>query len=125
MNKCEPTKSLVLAIDFDGCIVEEAYPEIGELIPNAKQMINQLYLDGHYIIIWTCRTGEALLQAEVFLLEKGIRFHKINHHHPKDILKYKQFGPKVGADVYVDDKQVFGLPTWLEIYEWITEKAQQ
>ena len=51
---------MVLAIDFDGCIVEETYPEIGELRKDAKKIINQLVQDGHYIIIWTCRTGEYL-----------------------------------------------------------------
>lgn len=118
-------KSLVLAIDFDGTIVEEAYPEIGKLRLDAKEIINQLVSDGHYIIIWTCRTGEYLHKAELFLIENRITYHKINDHHPKDLLKYKDFGPKVGANYYIDDRGVGGLPNWQEIYKIVTQKAQE
>lgn len=46
---------MIFAIDFDGTIVEHKYPEIGALKPSAKQVINELYGKGHYIIIWRSR----------------------------------------------------------------------
>jgi len=116
-------KKLVLAIDFDGCIVAEEYPKIGPLLPDAKRIINQLSEDGHFIIIWTCRTGKHLLEAELFLLENSVHYHKINQHHPQDLLKYEDFGPKIGADVYIDDKQIGGIPSWVDMYRWINRKA--
>ena len=116
---------MVLAIDFDGCVVEEAYPEIGELRKDAKKIINQLVQDGHYVIIWTCRTGEYLHKAELFLIENKIHYHKINQHHPKDLLYYKEYGPKIGADYYLDDKCIAGLPSWERIYKIINKRANE
>ena len=48
---------MILAIDFDGTIVMDKYPEIGEMIEGAKTAINQLHADGYEIIIWSCRAG--------------------------------------------------------------------
>ena len=113
---------MVIAVDFDGTIVEDAYPNIGRVREYAKEVINNLTDEGHFITIWTCRTGKHLLEAELFLLGEDIRYHKINQHHPKDLLKYGDFGPKIGADVYIDDKCVAGLPSWPEIYQIIKRK---
>lgn len=116
--------TLTLAIDFDGCIVKEKYPKIGKLRKDAKKIVNTLYDDGHYIIIWTCRTGKHLLEAELFLIKNKIRYHKINQHHPQDLLLYKDFGPKIGASYYIDDKGIGGLPSWKEIYKIINKKKR-
>ena len=47
----------ILALDFDGTIVEHKFPDIGALKPNVVGVINQLFNEGYYIIIWTCRSG--------------------------------------------------------------------
>lgn len=115
-------KWLVLAIDFDGTITEEAFPKIGKLRTGAKRWINQLYADGHYIIIWTCRNGKRLLEAEHFLVRQGVNFHKINDHAPHVLLRYGSNTRKVFADLYVDDRNLTGIPTWREIYKLINQK---
>ena len=111
---------MIIAIDFDGTIVRNAYPATGQLQPDAARYINRLYDDGHYIIIWTCRAGERLLEAINCLLEAGVRFHRINDDEPCNLSKYGGAGRKLYADVYVDDRQVGGLPPWKNIYETIT-----
>lgn len=118
-------KKLILAIDFDGTVTEEAFPAIGKLRPGAKMWINQLYADGHYIIIWTCRNGKRRLEAEHFLVESGINFHKINDHAPRVLLRYGDDTRKVFADLYIDDRNFGGLPHWREIYKGIKQKAHE
>ncbi|MDL2308529.1 hypothetical protein LJC68_03320 [Bacteroidales bacterium OttesenSCG-928-B11] len=108
---------MIIAIDFDGTICQNEYPGIGALYADAKKVINQLHEDGHYIIIWTCRENERLLTAVNWLLENGIKFHRINDHQPENLAKYGGNTRKVYAHLYIDDKQVGGLPSWDEIYE--------
>ena len=115
-------QKLILAIDFDETIVQCDFPRIIKLRPDAKKIINQLYDDGYYIIIWTCRHGDHALEAETYLLKNGIRFNKFNQHHPALIKRFRNDTRKISADVYIDDKCVGGLPTWKEIYRIIKKK---
>ena len=111
--------NLIIAIDFDGTIVEDKHPEIGEIRVGAKEAINQLQKDGYTIIIWTCRTGKPLLMAIEFLAKIGIKYHHINQSCPINVSKYGGVDTrKVYADLYIDDKMLFKLPSWDEIY-WI------
>lgn len=116
---------MILAIDFDGTIVEESFPGIGSFLPKAKETINRLFDEGYYIIIWTCRTDKALLEAEIFLIDNGVKFHKVNEHRPHEVHKFGGGGSKVGADLYIDNKQVGGLPSWLEIYKLIKKHKRK
>jgi hypothetical protein len=116
---------MVIAIDFDGTIVQNRYPNVGNLQPDARRCINQLHDDGHYIIIWTCRTGERLLEAINFLLDVDIKFNRVNRSEPSNEAKYGGHGRKVGADVYVDDRQVGGLPPWKDVYQAITGRVME
>lgn len=54
---------MTIAIDFDGTIVEHAYPEIGKPIPFAIETLKQLIKDGHQLILWTVREGDLLNDA--------------------------------------------------------------
>ena len=115
---------LHIAIDFDGTIVENAYPEVGELRENAKSIINQLYEDGHTLIINTCRSGRYSDEAKDFLIRNKIKFHFFNENCPTLIQKYRGDCRKISADVYIDDRCIGGLPSWLEIYELIQNKIK-
>jgi histidinol phosphatase-like enzyme len=114
---------MIIAIDFDGTIVADQYPEIGQLKPNAKEVIQQLKEDGHYIIIWTCRTGTRMYQVRDFLNEQEIPFDQINKSNPDNVEKYGIDTRKVYADVYIDDKGLHELPEdWIDIYVMIESK---
>jgi hydroxymethylpyrimidine pyrophosphatase-like HAD family hydrolase len=52
------TKTLTLAIDFDGTIVEDAYPKIGKPNPFAFETLKKQQQDGHRLILWTYRYGK-------------------------------------------------------------------
>jgi hypothetical protein len=116
---------MIIAIDFDGTIHTGRWPEIGLPAPDVVKVMRQLKDDGHYIIIWTCREGERQTEAINWLLEKGIPFDRINDHKPGTTEIYGYSSRKVYAHLYIDDKQVGGLPLWNEIldYTYELEKA--
>jgi hypothetical protein len=116
-------RRLTLAIDFDNTIAVNKYPQIGELMPGAKKFVNKLYEDGHFIVINTCRTGREEKEAAIFLFENRVKFHLINQNNPQLILTFGEDCRKISADIYVDDKNLGGLPPWEEIYERITKFA--
>jgi hypothetical protein len=111
----------IIAIDFDGTIVEDRFPEIGDLKPGAVEAINQLYADGYTIIIWTCRTGINKARAVEFLAKAGIKWHYFNESSIAN-LKLHNFNDtrKVYADLYIDDRGLYRpMPQWKDIYEMI------
>ena len=59
--------SLLIAVDFDGTIVEDGYPKIGKPMPFALETLKMIVKDGHRIILWTYRHGEKLEEAVNFL----------------------------------------------------------
>ena len=75
--------------------------------------------EGHKIIIWTCRTGDQLLNAINWLLERKIPFDRVNDHDPENIAKYGEGGKKIYAHCYIDDKNIGGFPGWLACVEEI------
>jgi hypothetical protein len=113
----------IIAIDFDGTIVEDKFPAIGELKEGARSVINALKQEGYFIIIWTCRTAEKMLEAENFLRKEGVLFDAINENSPMNLAKYSgRDTRKVYAHVYIDDNAVTPLPHWNEIYQLVHDK---
>jgi hypothetical protein len=110
---------MIIAVDFDGTIVEHRFPSIGPLLPEAKEVINALYDQGHEIVIWTCRTGSYKENAKIFLVGNGIKYHAINENAPsvKATSKRTDFlpRPKIYADLYIDDRNLFGFPGWRQV----------
>ncbi|HOU67617.1 MAG TPA: HAD hydrolase family protein [Paludibacteraceae bacterium] len=112
---------MIIAIDFDGTICRSTFPRIEGAEIYAKEVINRLHEKGHYIIIWTCRTGQNLLDAVNWLLEEGILFDRVNDHNPENVAKYGDGGRKVYAHCYIDDKNLGGFPGWEAAEKMITE----
>lgn len=108
---------MIIAVDFDGTIVEHDYPRIGRERPFATATLRQLKADGHILILWTYREGDLLQEAIDWCKDKGVEFHCINSNDP---LGADPAGPrKVNADLYIDDRNVGGIPEWGAIYEMI------
>jgi hydroxymethylpyrimidine pyrophosphatase-like HAD family hydrolase len=109
---------MIIAVDFDGTIVEHRYPKIGKAFPFAFETLKALQKGGHQIILWTYRTGIQLEEAVQFCHSKGIEFYAVNKNYPEE--EYDITIPrKIHADVYIDDRNLGGLPTWGEIYRII------
>lgn len=104
-----------IAIDFDGTLCTAQHPLIGAPQPGAARVLKKLYDAGHYIIIWTCRQGADLEAARQWLDDNGFCYHAINENNPAHVKQYGGDTRKVNADVYIDDRQLGGLPSWPEI----------
>ena len=119
-------RNFTISVDFDGTIVDEAFPGIGKLKKDADKYINMLYEKGCNIIINTCRSGSFEGDVENFLRRKGINYHYINSNLPESIVYFKQDCRKISADIYIDDKCLMGIPdTWEEIYNITLKKIEK
>lgn len=112
---------MVIAVDFDGTIVEHRYPEIGKEIPFAIATLKKLQAEQHLLILWTVREGELLEKAVEFCRKRGLEFYAVNANHPDEQVKANQSSPcrKVRADMYIDDCDIGKLPDWGAIYEMV------
>lgn len=112
---------MIIAVDFDGTLHMGAFPTIGIIAPDARAMMQKLKAEGHYIIINTCRCGDEERAAVNWLLEQDIPFDRVNDNNPDNTAKYGSNSRKIYAHVYVDDKQIGGLPTWKDIYQYVQD----
>ena len=114
---------MVIAVDFDGTIVEHRYPEIGEERPFAIDTLKMLIKDRHRLILWTVREGELLEEAVNWCKERGVEFYAINREYPEETIHNNQhFSRKLSAvDVWIDDRNLGGLPDWGTIYRMISQ----
>lgn len=109
---------MLIAVDFDGTIVEHEYPKIGRPIPFAIETLKMLQKDGHSIVLWTVREHEYLDDAVAYCRERGLEFYAINSNMP-DIIPDGLQSRKISADLYIDDRGLGGLPEWGIIYQMI------
>jgi hypothetical protein len=105
---------MVIAVDFDGTIVEHEYPRIGAPIPFAIETLLQLQKDGHTLIMWTVREGGLLKEASDYCAKKGLIFYAYNKNHPEE--DRANAARKLDAELFIDDKNIGGLPDWGVIY---------
>ena len=103
---------MIIAVDFDGTIVEHKYPAIGRELPFAIETLRKLQSDRHKLILWTVREG-GLLEEE---------FYAVNRDYPEEERdRNNHFSRKLKADVFIDDRNLGGLPDWGTIYEMVTK----
>ena len=117
---------MIIAVDFDGTIVEHKYPAIGKEIPFATASLRQLIQDGHKLILWSVREGELLEEAVKWCEKRGVRFYAVNADLDEDAAAHQgtaHYSRKIKADVFIDDRNVGGLPDWGTIYQMISKRA--
>ena len=111
---------MVIAVDFDGTIVEHRYPAIGPELPFAIDTLRQLAAEGHRLILWTVREGQYLDEAVEFCRSRGLEFYAVNRDYPEEEPeRNNRFTRKLKADLWIDDRNLGGLPDWGTIYEMI------
>lgn len=101
---------MVYAVDFDGYLCRNAWPGIGE--PNTKVIAHfkKLRAEGHKLILWTCREGQALQEAVEWCKRFGLEFDAVNENLPERMEQYGTDPRKVGADFYCDDRNYWLQP---------------
>jgi hypothetical protein len=112
---------MIIAVDFDGTIVEHKFPEIGKEIPYAIETLKLIQKKGHKLILWTYRSGEELKAAVEFCEKRGLYFHAVNNDFEGEEFD-NTYSRKIYADMYIDDRNILGIPEWEKIYELIAEK---
>ena len=114
---------MTIAVDFDGTIVTHEYPNIGKEIPFAVQTLKMLQDDGHKLILWTVREGDLLRDAIQWCREKGLEFYAANKDYPEEEEQNNNhYSRKLKADIWIDDRNIGGLPDWGPIYQIIKNK---
>lgn len=93
-----------IAIDFDGTLCENNYPDIGEPNWNVIYQAIQEQKHGAGLILWTCREGKLLYDALEACAEWGLYFDAINDSLPEWKEHFGTTPRKIGADEYWDDK---------------------
>ena len=111
---------MVIAVDFDGTIVEHMYPKIGKEIAFATDTLKELIKDGHQLILWSVREDGLLQEAVDWCHRRGVDFWAVNKDYPEEERsKNNHFSRKLKADMFIDDRNVGGLPDWGTIYQMI------
>jgi hypothetical protein len=104
---------MIIAIDFDGTVVKNAWPQIGRFRIGARWALQILNKRGHILILNTCREGKLLNEALMFLAKNEIRMHCANCNSLDRIKEYGGDCRKISAELYLDDRGFF--PGWLAI----------
>jgi len=111
-----PNKNLIIAIDFDGTIVEDAYPKIGKPMIFAFETMKKLQSEGHRLILWTYRTEKKLQEAVDFCKQQGLEFYAINKSYPEEEFDGK-ISRKINATFFVDDRNIGGFIGWTAVHK--------
>lgn len=96
--------SKIIAVDFDGTLCENIWPEIGAPLQTVINYILDEQKNGAKLILWTNRNGELLDEAVGWCLEHGITFDAVNENLPEHIERFGNDSRKIFADEYIDDK---------------------
>ena len=110
---------MIIAVDFDGTIVEHRYPEIGREKLFAFETLRALQKQNHQLILWTIRSGKELDEAVDFCRKRGVEFYAVNKSYPEEVFDPGTMSRKIQADLYIDDRNVGGLAGWGEIWQII------
>lgn len=115
---------MIIAVDFDGTIVTHEYPKIGKEIPFSIDTLKRLQNDfQHRLILWTVREGAELEAAVEYCRNRGLEFYAINTNYPEESADLPE-SRKLTADLFIDDRNLGGLPDWGVIYQMIkTQKC--
>lgn len=111
-------QTLTIAVDFDGTIVEHAYPKIGKPILFAVETLKALQKRNHRLVLWTIREGRYLEEAIAYCEKQGLTFYAVNEAFPGEGFEEGQ-SRKVNVDLFIDDRNVGGLLPWGEIWKMI------
>ncbi|SMC49386.1 BT0820 family HAD-type phosphatase [Moheibacter sediminis] len=117
-------RSYIIAVDFDGTVVDDAYPKIGKEKLFAFESLKQLMAKGHRLVLWTYRSGKELQDAVEFCRENGVEFYAVNSSFEGEIFDQEKQSRKINADIFIDDRNLGGFPGWGETLQVISNKIE-
>lgn len=114
---------MLIAVDFDGTIVQHKYPEIGEPLEGAFETLRDLVAAGNRLVLYTCREDckrrKYLTEAVNFCRENGVEFVSVNENALDDDFRAEHGCQrrKPYAQCYIDDSALLGFPGWHYVRE--------
>lgn len=102
----ETERAPILAVDFDGCLCDSYWPELGEPIPEVLAEVKHRQRLGWKVILWTCRVGAQLEAAVDWCAAHGLHFDAVNDNLPEVKAAYGENPRKITANEYWDDRAV-------------------
>lgn len=119
------TDRRVIAFDFDGTVVEFAFPEIGEELQGAVQTLKDLADAGWLLTLNTVREDYShphcrayLTEAVQWLQARGVPLASVNTTPTEWEPRILYGGRKVLATHYIDDRNLGGFEGW----DWVREQ---
>ena len=106
---------MIIAVDFDGTLCTDAYPEIGDANNKLIWELKNRQAMGDKLILWTCRIGDKLSEAVSWCEDHGLYFDAVNDNLQETILKWGSNPRKITADIYIDDKSASPLESFFEM----------
>lgn len=97
----------IIAVDFDGTLFENAWPDVGAAIEKNINKLKAEQADGAKVILWTNRVGGALDKAVNFCKEHGIHLDAVNENLPEIVQGFGTDCRKIFANEYWDDHAVW------------------
>lgn len=96
----------IIAVDFDGTLCENKWPEIGEPNRELIEYLKKAQSDGDKLILWTARNEEQTQKAVDWCKEQELIFDAVNDNLPENIEYFGGNSRKVYATDYIDDKNL-------------------
>jgi hypothetical protein len=116
----------IIAVDFDGTVVDHRYPEVGPSAPLAAETLRDLNRLGYKLILNTMRSGRHLKEAMAWFEQNGIKLYGVGFD-PEQ--KKWTTSNKCYAQLYIDD-MAFGVPLTRpngfrnDVVDWIHVKIK-
>lgn len=104
MRKEEKRLPKIIAVDFDGTLVEDKFPEIGAVNEEVLNYCKEERKAGARIILWTSRTNKRLDAAIAWCKEHDLSLDAINQNIPEVVELYDGDCRKIFANEYIDDR---------------------
>ena len=111
---------LFINLDFDGTITTMQDDNFGEyeLQPYCDKVIKILHATGKvHFGIWSCRSNPQMETAKAFLKKVGLYeyMEHFNGDFPQLVEIYKNPTRKSSADIYIDDRSMWGKIDWIDV----------
>ena len=96
------------------------YPAICCDLPFSLETLKKLRDEHHRLILWTVREGRLLDEALAFCRDRGLECYAVNRDHPEEEKgRNIHYSRKLKADLFIDVRNLGGLPVWGTIYGMI------
>ena len=97
-------KQNIIAVDFDGTLCENKWPEIG--MPNEEliEYLKKRQANGEKLILWTSRNEEQTKEAVEWCKKYGLIFDAVNDNLPEIMEAFGGNCRKIFANEYIDDR---------------------